>query len=144
MIFLENGIVVYLYFIWSYYDVIVIWCYSECCLYIYIDVIIDCFKLWMMIRELVVSLLVWLKMIWFYFFNCLIKKLKKLLLKKGSKVFSNVLLIFVEVGGIEEVMFNMVLKMVDLDIKKLCSSSSSCSSFDVVSDIIWGSVERIF
>lgn len=44
----------------------------------------------------------------------------------------------------EEVMFNMVLKMVDLDIKKLCSSSSSCSSFDVVSDIIWGSVERIF
>lgn len=97
-----------------------------------------------MIRELVVSLLVWLKMIWFYFLNCLIKKLKKLLLKKGSKVFSNVLLIFVEVGGIEEVMFNMVLKMVDLDIKKLCSSSSSCSSFDVVSDIIWGSVERIF
>lgn len=44
----------------------------------------------------------------------------------------------------EEVMFNMVLKMVDLDIKKLCSSSSSCSSFDVVSDIIQGSVERIF
>lgn len=144
MTFSENGIAAYLYFTRSYYDVIVTWRHSECCLYIYTDVTIDCLKLWMTIRESVASLSVWLKMTRFHFSNRLTKKLKKPSSKKGSKVPSNVPSTSAEAGGTEEVMSNMVLKTVDSDTKKSCSSSSSCSSFDVASDITQGSVERIF
>lgn len=144
MTFSENGIAAYLYFTRSYYDVIVTWRHSECCLYIYTDVTIDCLKLWMTIRESVASLSVWLKMTRFHFSNRLTKKLKKPSSKKGSKVPSNVPSTSAEAGGTEEVMSNMVLKTVDSDTKKSCSSSSSCSSFDVASDITRGSVERIF
>lgn len=80
----------------------------------------------------------------FHFSNRLTKKLKKPSSKKGSKVPSNVPSTSAEAGGTEEVMSNMVLKTVDSDTKKSCSSSSSCSSFDVASDITQGSVERIF
>lgn len=144
MTFSENGIAAYLYFTRSYYDVIVTWRHSECCLYIYTDVTIDCLKLRMTIRESVASLSVWLKMTRFHFSNRLTKKLKKPSSKKGSKVPSNVPSTSAEAGGTEEVMSNMVLKTVDSDTKKSCSSSSSCSSFDVASDITQGSVERIF
>lgn len=95
-------------------------------------------------RESVASLSVWLKMTRFHFSNRLTKKLKKPSSKKGSKVPSNVPSTSAEAGGTEEVMSNMVLKTVDSDTKKSCSSSSSCSSFDVASDITQGSVERIF
>lgn len=144
MTFSENGIAAYLYFTRSYYDVIVTWRHSECCLYIYTDVTIDCLKLYNTIRESVASLSVWLKMTRFHFSNRLTKKLKKPSSKKGSKVPSNVPSTSAEAGGTEEVMSNMVLKTVDSDTKKSCSSSSSCSSFDVASDITQGSVERIF
>lgn len=80
----------------------------------------------------------------FHFSNRLTKKLKKPSSKKGSNVPSNVPSTSAEAGGTEEVMSNMVLKTVDSDTKKSCSSSSSCSSFDVASDITQGSVERIF
>lgn len=95
-------------------------------------------------RESVASLSVWLKMTRFHFSNRLTKKLKKPSSKKGSKVPSNVPSTSAEAGGTEEVMSNMVLKTVDSDTKKSCSSSSSCSSFDVASDITQGSVQRIF
>lgn len=80
----------------------------------------------------------------FHFSNRLTKKLKKPASKKGSNAPSNVPSTSAEAGGTEEVMSNMVLKTVDSDTKKSCSSSSSCSSFDVASDITQGSVERIF
>lgn len=98
----------------------------------------------MTIRESVASLSVWLKMTRFHFSNRLTKKLKKPASKKGSNAPSNVPSTSAEAGGTEEVMSNMVLKTVDSDTKKSCSSSSSCSSFDVASDITQGSVERIF
>ncbi|XP_062569333.1 kelch-like protein 5 [Saccostrea cucullata] len=80
----------------------------------------------------------------FHFSNRLVKKFKKSGKKGGTAGPADIPSNTAEAGVMEEVMSNLVLKKAESDTKNSCSSTSSCSSFDVASDITQHSVERIF